>query len=142
MSRRLTRELAFKFVFRYEFLHEPEITDDILKDFFSEFIDPEKLDETYFRRIVTGVLEKKSELDFLISKYSKGWKLSRISKTDLAILRMAIYEATEMEDIPVSVAINEAIELSKVYSPDDAKAFINGVLSKACAGPQMDPDNE
>jgi N utilization substance protein B len=133
MSRRLTRELAFKFVFRYEFINEPDVSPDVLKEFYEEFIDPVKLDLEYFQRIVTGVLDKKDKLDTLISKHSKGWKITRISKTDLAILRIAIYETTEMDDIPISVAINEAIELSKVYSPEDAKAFINGVLSKICA---------
>ena len=134
MSRRLTRELAFKFVFRFEFIDNPEISDEVLKDFFDEFIEPEKLDEEYFRRLVNGVYGDLVKLDQLISKYSKGWKIQRISKTDLAILRIAIYEAMEMEDIPVSVAINEAIELSKIYSPEDAKAYVNGVLSKICAG--------
>ena len=134
MSRRLTRELAFRFVFRYEFIENPIVNDEVLKEFYDEFINSEKLDDGYFKRIVYGVLQQKEALDGMISKYSKGWKLSRISKTDLAILRVAIYEATEMEDIPVSVAINEAIELSKIYSPEDAKAFINGVLSKVCAG--------
>jgi transcription antitermination protein NusB len=134
MSRRLTRELAFRFVFRYEFIDDPKVNDEVLKEFYDEFISSEKLDDVYFKRIVYGVLEQKDAIDSLISKYSKGWKLSRISKTDLAILRVAIYEATEMDDIPVSVAINEAIELSKIYSPEDAKAFINGVLSKVCAG--------
>jgi transcription antitermination protein NusB len=134
MSRRLTRELAFRFVFRYEFIDDPTVNDEVLKEFYDEFISSEKLDDVYFKRIVYGVLEQKDAIDCLISKYSKGWKLSRISKTDLAILRVAIYEATEMDDIPVSVAINEAIELSKIYSPEDAKAFINGVLSKVCAG--------
>ncbi len=134
MSRRLTRELAFKFVFRFEFIENPEISDEVLKEFFDEFIEPGKLDEEYFRRLVAGVYGNLYKLDELISKYSKGWKIKRISKTDLAILRIAIYEAMEMEDIPVSVAINEAIELSKVYSPEDAKAFINGVLSRICSG--------
>jgi transcription antitermination protein NusB len=134
MSRRLTRELAFRFVFRYEFIDNPIVNDEILKEFYDEFIDSGKLDNEYFKRIVYGVLDQKDSIDGLISKYSKGWKLSRISKTDLAILRVAIFEATQMDDIPVSVAINEAIELSKIYSPEDAKAFINGVLSKVCAG--------
>jgi len=134
MSRRLTRELAFKFVFRFEFIENPEISDEVLKELFDEFIEPGKLDEEYFRRLVAGVYGNLYTLDELISKYSKGWKIKRISKTDLAILRIAIYEAMEMEDIPVSVAINEAIELSKVYSPEDAKAFINGVLSRICSG--------
>ena len=133
MSRRLTRELAFKFVFRYEFFENPEISEMVFKEFFDEFIDPKKLDEEYFKEIVSGVFNMKNEIDELISLNSKGWKISRISKTDLAILRIAIYEATKMEDIPVSVAINEAIELSKTYSPEDAKAYINGVLSKICA---------
>ena len=134
MSRRLTRELAFKFVFRYEFEEHPDISEEILKDFFSEHINNDKLDDKYFRKIIVGVLESKEKIDELISTYSKGWKISRISKTDLAILRIAIFEAREMDDIPISVAINEAIELSKRYSPEDAKTFINGVLSKVCAG--------
>ncbi len=74
------------------------------------------------------IAELKDELDGKISSnLSKGWKISRISRTSLAIMRVAIYEMCYLEEIPVSVAINEAVELAKKYSPDDAK-FVNGVL--------------
>ncbi len=72
--------------------------------------------------------ELKEEIDLKISAHlSKGWKLSRISKTSLAIMRVAVYEMCYLEEIPVSVAINEAVELAKKYTPDDFK-FVNGVL--------------
>ena len=76
-----------------------------------------------------GVNEHKNELDERISAYlKKGWKLSRISKVSLAILRLAVYEILYMDDIPVSVSINEAVELSKKFSVQDDTSFINGVL--------------
>ena len=69
-----------------------------------------------------------SDIDELISKYlSKGWKISRISRVSLALLRVAVYEMKYVSAVPVSVAINEAVELAKKYSADDA-SFINGVL--------------
>ena len=72
--------------------------------------------------------EKQEEIDALISAHlSKGWKLSRISRISLAILRVAVYEMKNVEEVPVSVAINEAVVLAKKYSVDDA-SFINGVL--------------
>lgn len=75
-----------------------------------------------------AIEENLSSLDELISAHlSAGWKLSRISKTSLAILRVAVYEMKCVENVPVSVAINEAVELAKKYSVDDA-SFVNGVL--------------
>lgn len=69
-----------------------------------------------------------TQIDDVISSHlSKGWKISRISRVSLAILRVAVYEMKHVEEVPVSVAINEAVELSKKYSVDDA-SFINGVL--------------
>lgn len=76
-----------------------------------------------------GVQENKEAIDERISANLKsGWKISRISKVSLAILRLAVYEMLYMEDIPVSVSINEAVELSKKYTVQDDTAFINGVL--------------
>ncbi len=75
-----------------------------------------------------AIEEKLSEVDGLISSHlSSGWKISRISKISLAILRVAVYEMKYVENVPVSVAINEAVELAKKYSVDDA-SFVNGVL--------------
>ena len=75
-----------------------------------------------------AVLPRLVELDSLIAKYSKGWKLNRIPKVNLAILRIAVYEIIFENDTPDSVAINEAVELAKKYSGSDDSAFINGIL--------------
>lgn len=76
-----------------------------------------------------GIIAHKDEIDEKISAHLKtGWKIERISKTALAILRVAIYEMLFAEEVPVSVSINEAVELSKKYSYEDDTAFINGLL--------------
>ena len=74
------------------------------------------------------VEEKQEELDGYIEKYSKGWKVSRISRTALAVLRCALCEILYFEDVPASAAINEAVELDKGYDESDTVAFVNGVL--------------
>lgn len=76
-----------------------------------------------------GVAEHSEEIDAIISRKLKaGWKLNRISKVSLAVLRLAVYEMKYMDDIPVSVSINEAVELSKKFTVEDDTSFINGVL--------------
>ncbi|MBQ7219062.1 MAG: transcription antitermination factor NusB [Ruminococcus sp.] len=76
-----------------------------------------------------GVFEHREEIDAMISKNLKaGWKISRISKVSLALLRLAVYEMLYRDDVPVSVSINEAVELSKKYTVKDDTSFINGVL--------------
>ena len=76
-----------------------------------------------------GVREHGEEIDKLISdNLRQGWKISRISRVSLAILRLAVYEMLFLDEIPISVSINEAVELSKKYTVEDDTAFINGVL--------------
>lgn len=82
----------------------------------------------YIRRLISLGDEKREEIDEYIQRYSKGWKLSRISRTALAVLRCAICEIVYMDDIPNSAAINEAVELDKGYDEPDTVAFVNGVL--------------
>lgn len=87
----------------------------------------------YALKAAKFISEMKDEIDSLISKHlSKGWKIARISKVALSVLRVAVYEMKYCEEVPVSVAINEAVELTKKYSPEDAP-FVNGVLG-AVAG--------
>lgn len=81
----------------------------------------------FVRRAVNGVFENLTEIDDLIQKHCIGWKISRIPKVSLIILRLSVYEML-FEDIPVGATINEAVELTKIYSDEDAGAFINGVL--------------
>lgn len=92
----------------------------------SEYPDDKQL--CYIRTLVTGVAASKAELDGMIGKYSRGWKLSRITRTAAAVLRCAMYEILYMEEVPDAAAINEAVELAKGYDEPETVAFINGIL--------------
>lgn len=98
------------------------------KDWISE--DGEEFVPTYLDVLVGGVCDKKNELDEIITKHlGSKWTLSRIAKMDLIILRMAIFEMCYINNVPNTVALNEAIELTKNYSDDHSRKFVNGVLS-------------
>lgn len=128
MNKRELRKNIFYAVFQLYFAGKEE-QDDVLRVFFKEY----QFDEESKKIIndeVMGIMEHAEELDSEIESYAKGWKISRMSKVDRAILRVALYEMKYVEDIPVGVAINEAIELSKKYSTDESPAFINGILGK------------
>ena len=84
----------------------------------------------YLDTLVGGVCAKKDELDKVIEKHLKNnWHIIRISKMDLVILRIAIFDMTYVTDVPAAVALNEAIELAKTFSDDRSRKFVNGVLS-------------
>lgn len=137
MSRKIAREVAFKIIFS----NELEFENDTLKELIENIISDVELVETtnkndissedkkYIEQVVSGIAEKKDELDEKIKTYLKGWTMDRISKTDLAILRLAVYEMLYREDIPCKVSINEAIELAKAFCEESSPAFINGVLA-------------
>lgn len=103
---------------------------------------PNKKQMEYIRRLNCLMSENLSEIDGFIERYSKGWKVERISRTALAVLRCAVCEILYMEDIPASAAINEAVELSKGYDEPDTVAFVNGVLGGFMRGefPNMPVD--
>lgn len=82
----------------------------------------------YITAAVRGIQEKQEELDGYIEKYSVNWSVSRISKVARAILHVAVYEAKYVEDVPVSSAINEAVELTRKYEDEDVVSFVNGIL--------------
>lgn len=87
------------------------------------------IDNEYVKEIVYGVLTYKNEIDDLANKYLDGWTIDRLGNTDIAILRMGIFELL-YTDTPNVVAINEAVELAKTYSDDSVRKMINGVLDK------------
>ena len=87
------------------------------------------LDNEFVKEIVYGVLTYKNEIDEIANKYLDGWTIDRLGNTDIAILRMGIFELL-YTDTPSVVAINEAIELAKIYSDDSVRKMINGVLDK------------
>ena len=89
---------------------------------------PDDRQMEYITRLVTLLDEHREEIDEQIRRYAKGWKLERISKTALAVLRCALCEILYMDDVPNAAAINEAVELAKGYDEPDTVAFVNGVL--------------
>ena len=139
MKRTIAREIAVRLCYAVEL--NGYTSDEVLDELFSEeyysglasedgvFLSfPDKKNLEYIYAIVKGVCTHKKELDEYISKYSIGWKTTRISKTALAVLEVAIFEMLYMQDVPISVSANEAVELSKKYEEDDIVPFINGVL--------------
>ena len=129
MSRKIARELAFKVIFSVDFQHENEDVEKLIMNLEDETKEITQEDKGYINDIVQGVMAKKEELDEKIRKYLKGWTMDRISKTDLAILRLAIYEITYRDDIPYKVSVNEAVELAKTFSDSTSSSFIKGVLA-------------
>jgi N utilization substance protein B len=95
---------------------------------------PGKKQLEYISRLVTGISEHSAELDGYIEKYAVGWKFGRISRTAVAIMKIAMFEVLYMPDIPDGAAINEAVELSKRYETPETRAFVNGVLGSFVRG--------
>ena len=82
----------------------------------------------YINRVVPDILDKLEVVDETIEKNLKGWTMSRLAKVDRQILRVAVYEFLYKDDIPEEVSINEAVEIARLYSSDEAPKFINGIL--------------
>jgi N utilization substance protein B len=95
----------------------------------------------YTRELAEAVNAKAAELDEQISRYSQNWSLERIAPLERNIMRVALYEALNVEDVPVEVAIDEAIELAKEYCGADAPGFVNGVLDAALEGAGAEKSN-
>ena len=89
-----------------------------------------EIDNEFVKDIVQGVKTSKNEIDEISNKFLNGWKINRLGNTDQAILRMGIFELKYYSQTPEIVAINEAIELAKIYSDDEVRKMINGVLDK------------
>lgn len=119
------RQQAFYLVFSSLFNDEMEQT-DTLKEEITDFLNCE-LSE-YAKEVFEGVIKHKSEIDDLIENNAVGWKAERLSKASLSILYVAIYEMLYVETTPSAVAINEAVEIAKVFGEDAAPRFINGIL--------------
>lgn len=91
----------------------------------------EKQIPAYVKQVVTGVSDHQAELDNQISSLlASGWTINRLAKADLIILRLALYEIQYVDEVPTAVAINEALELTKTFSNDKSRKFINGALGK------------
>jgi len=126
MDRRTERETVFKMLFESEFKKEEDpslIFDEVVAAAESDLSD-------YARTVYFGVRSRSDEIDPIISSHSKDWKISRISKVSLCVMRLSIFEMKEVSsDIPYAVSINEAVELAKKYDDPAAAKFINGILN-------------
>jgi transcription antitermination protein NusB len=89
----------------------------------------------FTRELAEGTKANLDQLDELIGRHSKGWSLERIAPLERSIMRVALYEALHRDDIPVEVAIDEAVELTKQYCGADAPGFVNGILGAAVVEP-------
>lgn len=129
MNRKKSREYLLQLVYQMG------ITGDSSQDVFDMFMEDEEisknnLDLEYIKTSLIGIAENKEIIEEKISAQLVNWKINRIAKVNLAILKVAVYEMMHKEDIPAKVSINEAIELCKKFSEEKSISFINGVLDK------------
>lgn len=139
MKRSELRETIFKLLFMAQFNSPAEMPEQ-LRLYFESLEQgredalyakgPTEADEAYMKEKYDRILEKLPEIDGILNETATGWKTSRMSKVDLTILRLAVYEVKYDEEVPVSVAINEAVEIAKRFGGGESASFINGILGK------------
>lgn len=127
MTRKEARDNGFKIVFEYEF--QRLSAEDLLSLFYELNPDSGKKQTEYLNNLVKMTLAHKEEIDAMIEKYAQGWTLDRLSKVSLSALRIGLCEMMFNEEMPDSIAINEAVELAKIYEGEKSGSFVNGILS-------------
>lgn len=130
MGRHEQREQVFRLLFQVEF-HEPE---EMVRQLRLTMEDNEEVgsrrDADLIEARCHAVRERIPDIDRLIGENTEGWDTSRMGKVELAVLRLAVYEIRYDEDIPAGVAIDEAVEIAKMYGQDNAGGFVNAILGK------------
>ncbi|HKM21490.1 MAG TPA: transcription antitermination factor NusB [Lachnospiraceae bacterium] len=129
MSRRQLREHIFKLLFRIEFNSIEDMPEQV-QIYMEDLWEEPEAQLAYIHEKFEKIVAKLPEIDAIIEDAAEGWNKSRMGKVDLTIIRLAVYEIMFDDDIPVSVAINEAVELAKRFGQDESSSFVNGVLSK------------
>jgi N utilization substance protein B len=129
MNRHILREHTFKLLFRSNFFAEEEMQEQ--GAFYMDALENvNEKDAAAISGKVSRILEKIPELDRMIDEVSVGWRVNRMGRVDLTILRLALYEMKFDDDIPTAVSINEAVELARKYGGDSSPSFVNGILAK------------
>jgi N utilization substance protein B len=129
VNRRLSREEAVKLI--YQISINKYASQEAIENYFDQYEgDLEEVDMEYVKSIVEGVSNNINRIDEIIEKHLINWKVNRISKINLALLRCSVYEILKDKETSAAVFINEAIEIAKKYSEDKSVAFINGVLDR------------
>jgi len=131
-TRRRSREAALQFLYQNDFVKVSDVGDDMERSenftLFCALYQVNKKARGYAFNLVKGVLSGMEEIDGIIGVAATHWRLVRIAPTDRNLLRIAVFEMTDMADIPPQVAINEAVEIAKRFGSEDSPRFINGVL--------------
>lgn len=130
MNRRKLREQIFKLLFRIEFNSVEEMGEQCALFFQDDENEADVQDTEYISNKFQKIMDQLTKIDALINQEAIGWTVKRMGKVDLTIIRLAIFEIMHDEEVPTSVAINEAVELAKKYGQDESPSFINGVLAK------------
>ncbi len=135
MKRQDIREHVFRLLFRGEFFHREEMEEQLGLYFEALPEDEDSIDSdfteadmSYIRDKYERIAGSLTEIDQRLERASKGWDIARMGKVELAVLRLAIYETLYDDDIPVGVAIDQAVELSKKYGQEESSSFVNGIL--------------
>ncbi|WHY55044.1 transcription antitermination factor NusB [Peribacillus simplex] len=123
MKRREAREKSL------QALYQMDIANSNAEEAMESVLDGAPTDE-YFKKLVMGITENRERIDGMIRDNLENWTLERLANIDRNLLRIAVYEMVHSEDVPVSVAMNEAIEIAKKFGDDQSSSFVNAVLSK------------
>ena len=129
MKRTIIRKHVFMIIFRVEFHNLSELKEQELL-YLDRVENITAKERDYVAERADKIIELLPQIDAKLDEISKGWKLDRLGKVELAILRLAIFEMNFDDDIPTNVALNEAVELAKTFGGDTSPSFINGVLGK------------
>lgn len=131
-TRRKSREAALQFLYQNDFVKVADIGNDAeLSENFNVFCSLYQINKKarqYAFDLVKGILAEMDDIDEVISAAASHWRLVRIAPTDRNLLRIAVFEMTDMDDIPPQVAINEAVEIAKRFGGEESPRFINGIL--------------
>jgi len=129
MNRKLSRDKTMELLFGMTL--SKDTIEEVIEGFVDNYEgDIKELDLTYIKQALIGIENNREAIDKLIEENLHNWKLERISKVNLSILRLSTYELLYDEEIPRGVAINEALEIARRYSDEKSVGFINGVLDK------------
>lgn len=130
MGRRELREQIFLLLFRVEFNELSEMPQQIQMFLEDEETYRSEKDQAYITAKYEKIMDKLTEIDEKLNSKTENWDVARMGKVELTVLRLALYEMQYDEDVPASVAINEAVELAKKFGQDNSGAFVNAVLAK------------
>ena len=130
MTRRELRTYTFKLLFRALFHSGEDMKEQEALFFDSPEVELDVYDTEYVQNKVNEIISRIPEIDKAIDSKAEGWKVNRMNYVDLTLSRLAYYEMKHEEDVPTAVAINEAVELAKIYGGDESSSFVNGILAK------------